>query len=164
MATAITRWDPASEFGTMRNVMDRLIEQSFGRIPAFRSGEDLATSALGLDVYETNDSYVVKAAIPGVDPEKVDISVEDDILTIKGEFERKEEATEANYIRRELTYSAFQRSLRLPPTVDADHANAQFEHGMLTLTLPKKPEAQARTIKITPGGVVEGSHNGSNPN
>lgn len=164
MATAITRWDPASELGTMRNVMDRLIEQSFGRIPAFRSGEDLGTSALGLDVYETNDSYVIKAAVPGVDPDKVDISVDDDVLTIRGEFERKEEATEANYIRRELSYSAFQRSLRLPPTVDADHAKAVFEHGLLTLTLPKKPEAKAHTIKITPQGVVEGDHKGESQN
>jgi HSP20 family protein len=148
----------------MRNMMDRLIEQSFGRISAVKNGEDLGAPTLGLDVYETNDSYVVKAAIPGVDPGKVDISVEDDVLTIKGEFERRDEAAETSYIRRELSYGAFQRSLRLPPTVDADNANAQFEYGLLTLTLPKKPEARARTIKITPQVVIEGSHNGGSQN
>jgi HSP20 family protein len=155
MPTALTRWDPTSDFAAMRNVMDRLFDQSFGRIPAFRNGEDLGVASLGLDVYETNDSFVVKAAIPGVDPKDVDISVEDDILTIKGETQSKEESNEDSYVRRELRYGSFQRSLRLPPTVDADRAEAGFEHGMLKLTLPKKPEARARSIKITPQGVID---------
>lgn len=155
MPTALTRWDPTSEFAAMRNVMDRLFDQSFGRLPAFRTGEDLSVASLGLDVFETNDSFVVKAAVPGIDPKDVEISVEDDILTIKGETQSKEESSEDNYVRRELRYGTFQRSLRLPPTVDADHAEATFEHGMLKLTLPKKPEARARSIKITPQGVIE---------
>jgi HSP20 family protein len=160
MATAVTRWDPNADFAAMRNMMDRLFDQSLGRIPPFRGGEDLGVSTLGLDVFETNDSYVVKAAIPGVDPSQVDISVEDDVLTIKGEFEHKDESKDENYIRRELRYGAFQRSLRLPPTVDADRAHAEFEHGVLKLTLPKKPEARARSFKITPSGVIEGAHDG----
>ncbi len=156
MATAITRWDPANDFAAMRGMMDRLFDQSFGRLPALRGGEDLGVSSIGLDVYETNDAFVVKAAIPGVEPEKVDISVEDDVLTIKGDFEQKDETTEGSYVRRELRYGSFQRALRLPPTVDADKAQASFEHGMLKLTLPKKPEARARSFKITPQGVIEG--------
>ena len=156
MATAITRWDPQNDFAAMRGMMDRLFDQSFGRLPAFRSGEDLGVSPLGLDVFETNESFVVKAAIPGVEPEKVDISVEDDVLTIKGEFEEKDEVSEGSYVRRELRYGSFQRSLRLPPTVDADKAQASFENGLLKLTLPKKPEARARSLKITPQGVIEG--------
>lgn len=157
MATnVVARWDPFQEIAGMRNAMDRLLEQSFGRLPAFRNGEELGPTSLGLDVMETNDSFVIKAAIPGVDPADVDISVEDDVLTIKGEFEHKEESQESQYLRRELRYGSFQRALRLPPTVDADRAQADFEHGMLRLTLPKKPEARARSIKITPKGVVEG--------
>jgi HSP20 family protein len=155
MATTISRWDPMNDVSAMRNAMDRIFEQSVGRLPAFRGGEDLGMSALGMDVYETNDSYVVKAAIPGVDPKDVDISVDDDILTISGEFNQKDESNNENYIRREMRYGSFQRSLRLPPTVDADKADAQFEHGVLKLTLPKKPEARARSLKITPHGVVE---------
>jgi len=157
MANALTRWDPAAEIAAMRNLMDRLFEQSFGRFPAFRNGsEDLGPITLALDVIEQPDSYVIKAAIPGVDPKDVDISVEDDVLTIKGEFSHKEEANEQNYLRREIRYGSFERQLRLPPTVDAEKASASFEHGMLRLVLPKKPEARARSIKITPQGVVEG--------
>ncbi|MCC6382795.1 MAG: Hsp20/alpha crystallin family protein [Dehalococcoidia bacterium] len=157
MPNTLTRWDPFNELTSMRNMMDRLFESSVGRLPALRNtGEDLGTSALGLDVYETNDCYVVKASVPGVDPKDVDISVEDDILTIKGQFEQKDEAKEDNYLRRELRYGSFQRSLRLPPTVDAETARAEFENGILKLSLPKKPEARARSIKITPHGVLEG--------
>ena len=161
MPTAITRWDPSTDFASMRNMMDRLIEQSFGRIPVFRGSEELGPSSLGLDVIENGDSFVVRAAVPGVDPKDVDISIEDDVLTIKGEFEKKEETTEDNFVRRELRYGSFYRQLRLPPTVDAENAKADFEHGMLKLTLPKKPESRARSIKITPAGVIErASQNG----
>lgn len=157
MPTAVTRWDPSSEMASMRNMMDRLFEQSFGRLPSFRGSEELGPANLNLDVVENGDSFVVKAAVPGIDPKDIDISVDDDVLTIKGEFQHKDETNEDNYIRRELRYGSFQRQLRLPPTVDAENAKADFEHGMLKLTLPKKPEARARSIKITPQGVIDGA-------
>ncbi|MBA4181726.1 MAG: heat-shock protein Hsp20 [Anaerolinea sp.] len=162
MPNTLTRWDPATEFTTMRSLMDRLFDQSFGRLPAIRGGEDLGPSGLGLDVIETGDSFVVKAAVPGIDPKDVDISVEDDVLTIKGEFQQKEEASDENYLRRELRYGSFHRTLRLPPSVDVERADARFEHGMLKLTLPKKPEARARSIKITTDGVIEGEAQSQN--
>lgn len=162
MATALTRWDPAADFAAMRSVMDRLFDQPFPRLP-FRSGEDLAAPNLSLDVVETGDQYVIKAAIPGVDPKDVEIAVDDDVLTIKGEFQHKEEANEENFIRREIRYGSFQRQLRLPPTVEPEKAEATFEHGMLRLAIPKKPEARARSIKITPNGVIEGASNGATP-
>ncbi|MEO6398331.1 MAG: Hsp20/alpha crystallin family protein [Tepidiformaceae bacterium] len=155
MATTVSRWDPTSEITTMRNLMDRFFDQGRGRLP-FRNGEDLGPSTLALDVLETGENFVVKAAVPGIDPADVDISVEDDVLTIKGEFEQHDEASEESYLRRELRFGSFQRTLRLPPTVDADRAQAKFEHGVLTLTLPKKPEARARSIKITTNGVIDG--------
>lgn len=157
MATALTRWDPSGDFAAMRNVMAGLFDQGFGRFPALRNGEDLGPASLTMDVVENGDSFVVRAAVPGVEPKDVDISVEEDILTIKGEFSTREEKEEENYLRREIRAGAFQRQLRLPPTVDAERAEAKFEHGMLTLTLPKKPEARARSIKITPNGVIEGA-------
>lgn len=151
MATALTRWDPAAELANMRSVMDRVLDQSFGRLPAvFRNGEEFGPATLGLDVYETPESFVVKAAVPGIAPEKVDISIEDDVLSIRGEHEEGTESGDETYLRRELRWGSFQRSLRLPPTVDADNADARFENGILTLMLPKKPEARARSIKITP--------------
>jgi HSP20 family protein len=158
MAGALTRWDPVAELASMRNAMDRLFEQSLGR-PFFRVGradEDFEPVTLGLDVYETANDYIVKAAVPGVDPKDIEITVDDDVLTIRGEMEQKDEAAEGQYLRREIRYGRFERSLRLPPTVDAEHAHAHFEHGMLKLTLPKKPEARSRTIKITADGVIEG--------
>jgi HSP20 family protein len=157
MATTLARWDPFTEMSAMRNMMDRLFDQSFGRFPALaRNGEDIGNATLDLDVYETNDDLVVKAAIPGVDPKDVDISVDDDILTIKGEFRHEDEANENGWHRRELRYGSFSRQLRLPPTVDPEKADATFEHGVMKLTLPKKPEAKSRSLKITPQGVIEG--------
>jgi HSP20 family protein len=153
MATSLTRWDPSADFAAMRNVMDRLFEQPLARLP-FRSSEDLGMSSLSLDVVETGDTFVIKAAVPGVDPSDVEISVDDDVLSIRGEYNQKEEETEENYLRREIRYGSFHRQLRLPPTVEAEKAEAKFENGMLKLTLPKKPEARARSIKITPNGVI----------
>ena len=155
MPANVARWDPVNELSNMRSMMDRLFDGSFNRLP-FRNGEDLGSAALSLDVYETNDSFVVKANVPGIDPKDLDIQVEEDVLTIRGEFEQKDEVNEENFLRRELRYGSFQRALRLPPTVDAEKAKATFEHGVLKLELPKKPEARSRTIKITPGGVLEG--------
>ncbi len=160
MATALTRWDPSADFAAMRNMMDRLFEQPFNRLP-FRAGEDLGTTSLNLDVVETGETFVIKAAVPGVDPKDVDISVDDDVLTIRGEFNKQEESEEDNYLRREIRYGSFQRQLRLPPTVEAENAQAHFENGLLKLVLPKKPEARARSIKITPNGVIDAPNNNS---
>jgi HSP20 family protein len=165
MATTLTRWDPAADFAAMRNVMDRLFDQPFNRLP-FRPNEDLGNTTLSLDVVENGDSYVVKAAVPGIDPKDVEISVDEDVLTIKGEFNKQEESSDENYIRREIRSGSFVRQLRLPPTVEPEKAEAKFEHGMLTLSIPKKAEAKARSIKITPQGVIEGAKveaNGATP-
>lgn len=157
MATAITRWDPFVEMSAMRSMMDRLFDQSVGRFPALaRNGEDLGSATLGLDVYETGNELVVKSAIPGVDPKDVEVSIDDDVLTIRGEFQQKDEVSDDGWLRRELRYGTFNRQLRLPPTVDAEKAQASFENGIMKLTLPKKPEARSRSFKITPQGVIEG--------
>lgn len=157
MPNTLTRWDPFAEMTAMRSMMDRLFDQSFGRFPALaRNGEELGSATLGLDVYETGEDLVVKAAVPGIDPKDIDISVDDDILTIKGEFDQRDEVNEEGWLRRELRYGSFHRQLRLPPTVDAEKAQATFEHGVMKLTLPKKPEARSRSFKITPQGVIEG--------
>ena len=155
MATALTRWDPAADFAAMRNVMDRLFDQPFVR--TLRSGEDLGNPTLSLDVIENGETYVIKAAVPGVDPKDVEISVDEDVLTIRGEFTKQEETSEESYLRREIRSGSFQRQLRLPPTVEPEKAEATFENGLLKLSIPKKPEARARSIKITPHGVIEGA-------
>lgn len=156
MATALTRWDPFGELAGMRSVLDRLFDDGFPR-SLHRASEELGPGALGIDIIENGEELVVKAHVPGIDPKDVDISIEDDVLTIKGETRAEEEKKEDNYLRRELRYGSFLRSLRLPPTVDAEKATAQFENGELRLRLPKKPESKARSIKITPQGVIDGA-------
>ena len=155
MPSTIARWDPAQEFAGLRTAMDRLFDQRFSRLPGLRGSDELNAAALGVDIYETGTEYIVKAAIPGVEPSDVDISVEDDVLTIKGESKKEQGEAGDNWIRRELSFGSFQRSLRLPPTIEAEKAQATFENGVLKLTLPKRPEARARSIKITPSGVVD---------
>jgi HSP20 family protein len=156
VARTLVRWDPFTEIANMRSAFDRMFDETFPRLVQARNGEDIASGSLGIDVYETPEEMVVKAAVPGVDPNDVDISVEEDVLTIRGDSRHESEVKEENYLRRELRYGSFGRSLRLPPTVDPDNASATFEHGILKLTFPKKPEAKARSIKITPRGVIEG--------
>ena len=117
MATALTRWDPSADFAAMRNVMDRLFEQPLTRLP-FRAGEDLGNPTLSLDVIENGDTFVIKAAVPGVDPKDVEISVDEDVLSIRGKFCKQEESTEENYLRREIRYGSFQRQLRLWASIE----------------------------------------------
>ncbi len=152
------RWDPFNEVNSIRTALDRFFDPAFARFPsAFRGNgnEELGTSSLGLDIYETNEELVVKAAIPGVDPKNVDISVEEDVLTIRGSYETREDVKDEVYHRRELHSGSFQRALRLPPTVEPANATATFENGLLKLTMPKKQESRARSIKITPHGVID---------
>ena len=158
MATTLTRWNPMAEFAELRNAMDRVFGENFR--PVFRNGgEDLGRTTLGMDVAETNDEFVVTAHVPGIAPEDVNIQIEDDMLTISGEFTQADKKEGEQYIRQELRYGSFKRSLRLPPTIEADKAEATFEHGVLRLMLPKKPEARSRTLKITPKGVIEATPN-----
>lgn len=153
MPASLIRWDPFSEFSNIHNVFDRLFD-SRAVAPAARAGGVFTSATLGLDVFETDESYVVKAAVPGVDPEALQIEVEGDVLTIKGSYEQEDESTANSYVRRELRSGSFSRALRLPPTVDASKAEAEFDRGMLKLSIPKREEAKPQTIKITPRAVA----------
>jgi HSP20 family protein len=133
--------------------MDRLFGDFFGpRVVAWEPAE----LGFALDVYETDDAVVVKGALPGVRPEEVDISVTGDVLTIKGETKSEEETKDGNYHRRELRYGAFARSVALPTLVDHDKAEATFENGILTISLPKAEEVRPKSIKIAAHSMIEG--------
>jgi HSP20 family protein len=143
----IVRWEPFRELVSLREAMDRLFEESFVR----PGGGRLAPAGMeipAVDVYQTDDAVVVKSAIPGIKPEDIDISITGDTLTIKGETKVEEEVNEENYIRRERRYGSFCRSLALPLPVVTDKAAAEFENGVLTLTLPKAEEVKPKAIKI----------------
>ena len=141
----IIRWEPFNELVSLRDAMDRLFEESIirprGVIESFAEG-------LAVDMYQTKDEVIVKAAIPGVKPEDLDVSVSNDILTLKGEFKQEESVERENYIRRERRFGSFSRALPLPMPVDVEKASAEFEHGVLKLVLPKAEEVKPKTIEV----------------
>jgi HSP20 family protein len=145
--TSLTRWEPFRDLVSLRDAMDRLFEDSFVR-PSGRMLAPTEGAALAVDVYETDDDLVVKAALPGIDPDDVDISVTGDTLTIKGETKAEEEVKEENYVYRERRFGAYSRSLTLPVRVKADKAEAEYEDGVLTLRLPKVEEAKPKSIQV----------------
>ncbi len=146
----MVRWDPARETVSLREAMDRLFEESFLR-PGFLGGNDSAAGLMPLDMYETENDVVVKAAIPGVKPEDIEVTVTGDLLTIKGEFksEREERDEKRNYHRQERRFGNFSRQVALPTSVSADACQAEFENGVLTLKLPKAEEAKVKKVQIT---------------
>jgi HSP20 family protein len=152
--SSLVRWDPFSEMRGLSRRMDRLFGD-FMRGPHVVLWEP-AELGFALDVYENDDALVVKAALPGVRPDEVDISVTGDVLTVKGETKSEEETKEDNYHRRELRYGAFSRSIPLPTQVNHDKAEATFENGILTITLPKAEEVKPKSIKIAAHDVIEG--------
>jgi HSP20 family protein len=125
--------------------MNSLLQESFVR----PGGMGPATQAtLPLDVTENENEFVVKASLPGVKPEDVEITVHGDTLTIRGESKAEEEKKGEHWHLRERRFGSFQRSVALATPVDSDRANAQYEHGVLTLTLPKSEAAKPRQIKV----------------
>jgi HSP20 family protein len=143
---AIERWDAFREAVSLRDAMNSLLQESFvrpGGMPA-QSG----SSALPLDVCETENEFVIKAAMPGVKPDDVQITVHGDTLTIRGESNAEEEKKGEHWHLRERRFGVFQRSLSLSAPINSDKAQADFEHGVLTLTLPKSESARPRQIKI----------------
>jgi len=146
---AIERWDTFREAISLSDAMNSLFRDSFIR-PSNGVGQ-AALATLPLDVLENENEFVVKASLPGVKPEDVQITVHGDTLMIHGESKFEEEKKGERWHLRERRVGSFQRSVSLPTAVNSDKAQAQFEHGVLSLTLPKSEEAKPRQIKI--GGV-----------
>lgn len=143
----IVRWEPFRDLISLREAMDRLFEESFIR-PRVSWPVPLGAGALAVDMYETDQAVVIKSSVPGVKPEDLDITITGDTLTIKGKTKAEEKVEEANYIRQERRYGAFSRSLTLPTSIVAEKARAEFENGVLSLTLPKAEEVKPKTIKV----------------
>jgi HSP20 family protein len=141
---SVSRWEPMSDFMTLRQAMDRLFEDSFVR--AGRTVEGGAAAYLPVDVYTTKDAVVIRASVPGVNPDDVEITVEGDTVTIRGEIKPAPE--EGNYLLQERRYGPFARALELAIPVQADKADAVFKNGLLTLTIPKAEEIKPKVIKI----------------
>ena len=143
----ILRWEPFRDLLSSQRGFDRLFKETF--TPYFGEGElSTRTWAPPVDIYENADNIVLKAELPGIDPQDVDIRVEDNTLYLKGERRFEKEVKEESYHRVERTYGSFARSFSLPSSIAADKVVAEYKDGVLTLTLPKREEAKPTTIKI----------------
>ena len=153
--TIVRRPSPFGELMSLRQAMDRLFEDSFVRRP-FGSGFDGSlTGQLPLDVTRTSDALVIEAALPGIRPEDVDITVEDGTLAIRGEYREEKRDGEGEALVTEIRRGSVARALTLPNGLEPDKATASFEHGVLTLRIPKAESVKPRQIKISP--TLEGS-------
>jgi HSP20 family protein len=143
----ITRFDPFGEMVTLRQAMDRLFEDSFVSPLGLRAFNGDAASP-ALDVHQNADEIVVSAALPGVKPEDVDITITGQTLSIRGELKADEKVERDQYLYRERRFGTFNRQLQLPVRVQGDAATATFENGLLTLTIPKAEEVKPRQIQV----------------
>jgi len=137
---SLIKWTPFfPEFDDMEKTLESMLptvrDNQFGFTPA-------------VDMYEDKDNIVIETQLGGIDPEKVDISIENNVLSIKGESEKKSEVDEKNYYRKEIRRGSFYRSIPLPTKVDGDQATAVNEEGVLKITVPKAAEVKPKTIKI----------------
>jgi len=144
---AIERWHPFTELMSLRQAMDRLFDDSFVRPSRILSTLDGA-GAPALDVYQTPNEMVVKAALPGLKPEDVSIDITGETLIIKGESKAEQEVKREDYLYQERRYGAFSRSVVLPSGLKPDKAEATMEDGVLTLTIPKAEEVKPKAIKV----------------
>ena len=140
----LIRWEPAREMMTLREAMDHLFDDAFTHPLTLRDG----WSAPAIDMYQTDDEIVVKASLPGVKADEVQINITGDVLTLKGETKQVEEKKDKAWHMREQRWGAFERAIALPTEVVADKAKAEFENGILTITLPKAEEVKPKIINI----------------
>ncbi len=147
MPSYISRWDPFRDVVTLRDAMDRLFEDSFVQQ---RRQQQQPTGGgafrLPVDAYVTQDSIVVIANVPGVKPEDVEIVLEGDTLTIRGE--RPAPVENVDYVLQERTYGPFQRTLNINVPVDANRAEAHYDNGLLILNIPKAESVKPKTIQV----------------
>jgi HSP20 family protein len=148
MANAVERWEPFKEMMSLREAMNRLVEDSFIRPGSWLAPVDAEAMGVAMDVIDTKDNVIVKASVPGIKPEDIDVSVTGEVLTIKGETASEEKIEQGSYLRQERRFGKFERTLTLPTQVQADKADAKFEHGVLTLTLPKAEQVKPKSIKV----------------
>jgi len=152
MAT-IARLEPFRGLSTLQDQFNRLFNESFRH----QSEESaLTTWAPAVDIYETPNELVVKADLPDVNEKYIDVRVENNLLTIRGERKFEKSVSEENFLRIERTYGSFSRSFSLPNTVNAETIGAEYKNGVLTITLPKREETKPRQVKVN----VTSAYNG----
>jgi HSP20 family protein len=144
MRTAISRFEPFRS-NPVQDQISRFFNEAFERSSDESS---ITTWAPAVDIFETEQELVVKADLPDIKPEELDIRVENNILTIRGERKFEKKVNESNYLRVERAYGAFSRSFSLANTVNSEAIKAEYKNGVLTLTVPKREEAKPKQIKV----------------
>lgn len=151
---SIVRYDPFHDLRNLQDEVNRLFSTNISRV---FGDEGIARGAWNpsIDIYENKDQIVVEAELPGMSREDFDLSIENNVLTLRGErrFEKKDEGD--NYHRVERSYGSFTRSFTLPQTVTGETANAEYKNGVLRVTLPKREEVKARRIEIKNTGTED---------
>ncbi len=147
--TFVTRFDPFREFETLQGRMNRLFRETQ---PDGRE-EALTTSSFAppVDIYEDEHNITLKIEVPGIEEKDIDVRIENNTLTVHGERKLEKEEKEENYRRVERQYGSFTRTFTLPPTVDAENVQANYDKGVLKVTLAKKAEAKPKQIKVNVG-------------
>jgi HSP20 family protein len=159
--TVLTRWDPFREFSTLQDRMNRLFRDSFGE-----GREDALTTssfAPAIDVYEDEHNVTLKIEVPGIDEKDIDVRIENNTLTVRGERNFEKEEKEENFRRVERQYGSFTRSFTLPNTVDPEQVSANYDKGVLKIKLAKRAEAKPKQIKVNVGSerTLEGKEKGT---
>jgi HSP20 family protein len=150
----LTRWNPIREMAAMQNMMDRMFDETWRTIRP----TEIEGNALALDIHEDQGSYTVTTSLPGVNADNISVNVHDDTLTIEAEMpERKVEREGTRALLQERVYGKYSRRVRLPHPINAEGVEAQYEDGVLTLTLPKAEHALPKSIPVKKLG--NGNHN-----
>lgn len=141
-------WDPINEIRRMEDMFSRMWK---GRGYGFHDGEHIESWGIPVDVIEEPNEIVVKASLPSIKPDDINVTIEDGVLTIKGDTKTEREEKDKNYLMKERAYGSFYRALRLPQSVDTDKVQTGFENGVLTLNFPKLESKKAKQLKISSG-------------
>lgn len=145
----ITRWDPFHGLTTLQQEVNKLFE---GSLNGRNDNSALTAWAPAVDIYETENELVLKADLPAIDEKDLDIRVENNTLTIRGERKFEREVKEENYLRVERTYGSFSRSFGLPNTVDTEAIKAEYKNGVLKVEMPKRAESKPKQVKVSVNG------------
>jgi HSP20 family protein len=146
---AIVRWDPFRELDTLRSRMNQVFEDSIRRRELPGGDEEVGGSwAPAVDIFETPEKIVVKAEVPGIPEDAIDIQVAEGTLTLKGERRFEKEEHKGSYHRLERAYGAFQRSFSLPSSIDPERISASYDSGVLSIEMPKREENKPRKVQV----------------
>jgi HSP20 family protein len=150
--STMVRWDPFRELHTLRDEMNRVFARTVGDRPSGGAAAAGAAWAPPVDILDTAEAFVIKAELPGLRPEDVEVELDEDVLSIRGERRFEEDVEEGRYHRIERAYGAFARTLHLPQGVRQDDISATFTDGVLEVRVPKAEEVRPRRISVeTPG-------------